>query len=491
MSSITISAENQALSNAMHEAVKAGGSRVTSKKVNASARLTEKAEKAEARRLAREASQQKHVLKVPEKEGDINGGMDDLKSALESGSLDDKLMEMLQQEAKGKGFKGGEWDPKHGLEMPKSMTPAQLEDQIRALDREQRKQQLVDRVAKAKAEADLKEALAASERAVQELEAEETATAQTVQKKKKKNKKNKKKQAAAVQEAPAPAEPEAKTAVHAVATKAKQAPPAAAPPAPRGQPVLFEVCIDSVASGVAAQAGGAGRVELCDNLVDGGTTPSLGTLTVLRKRLSIPIHVLIRPRGGDFLYSADEFEVMCSDIRHAKAAGADGVVLGMLLADGQVDVARTTQLIRIAREGKKALAVTFHRAFDMTPDLDRALADCGAMKVDAILSSGQAQSAPAGAAVLKRMVAAEVVHGFRVMAGAGVTEGNVAALVRATGVTAVHASGRSTSGSGMQFRREGVFMGAEKHNDASTEFSVRQVDSARVKGFVAAIAGAQ
>ena len=210
---ITISAENQALSNAMHEAVKAGGSRVTSKKVNASARLTEKAEKAEARRLAREASQQKHVLKVPEKEGDINGGMDDLKSALENGSLDDKLMEMLQQEAKGKGFKGGEWDPKHGLEMPKSMTPAQLEDQIRALDREQRKQQLVDRVAKAKAEADLKEALAASERAVQELEAEETATAQTVQKKKKKNKKKKntKKQAAAVQEAPAPAEPEAKT----------------------------------------------------------------------------------------------------------------------------------------------------------------------------------------------------------------------------------------------------------------------------------------
>lgn len=135
--------------------------------------------------------------------------------------------------------------------------------------------------------------------------------------------------------------------------------------------IVLEICAGSPASALAAQEGGAQRVELCDNLLEGGTTPSYGALALARDRLAIGLHALIRPRGGDFLYSELEFEQMARDIELCRRLGVDGVVLGLLTADGDVDVERTRQLAGLAGP----LAVTFHRAFDMARDPARALED--------------------------------------------------------------------------------------------------------------------
>src|SRR6266404_117614 len=157
--------------------------------------------------------------------------------------------------------------------------------------------------------------------------------------------------------------------------------------------VLVEACVDSIESALAAVRGGAHGIELCANLVEGGTTPSAGTLAVCRERLDIPIHVLVRPRGGDFLYTAAEFTVMLEDIRRAKQAGAEGVVTGALRAGGEIDTDRTRELIGAARP----LRVTFHRAFDVCRDPAAALEALIVLGVDRVLTSGQAATAPQGA----------------------------------------------------------------------------------------------
>src|SRR6266568_414108 len=191
-------------------------------------------------------------------------------------------------------------------------------------------------------------------------------------------------------------------------------------------PVLVEACVDSIESALAAAAGGAHRIELCANLVEGGTTPSAGTLAMCRMRLGIPIVVLVRPRGGDFLYSAAELGVMLEDIRRVKDAGAHGVVVGMLRADGAIDGERTQQLIAAARP----LQVTFHRAFDVSRD-------AGAI------------------ARLVRRAAGRI----GVLPGGGITAENVEALVRGTGVAEVHLTGAVTRRSDMAFRAPQVEIG--------------------------------
>src|SRR5438445_9519302 len=148
---------------------------------------------------------------------------------------------------------------------------------------------------------------------------------------------------------------------------------------------IIAVCVDSVESAMAAEAGGAERVELCDNLMEGGTTPSAGAVAAARKKLEIKFHVIIRPRGGDFCYSDVEFEVMKRDVEFAKQLGADGIVIGILLPDGAIDVTRTRELIDIARP----MSVTFHRAFDMTRDAFAALETLIDLGIDRILTSGQ------------------------------------------------------------------------------------------------------
>ncbi len=219
--------------------------------------------------------------------------------------------------------------------------------------------------------------------------------------------------------------------------------------------VLVEACVDSIESALAAARGGAHGIELCANLVEGGTTPSAGTLAVCRERLDIPIHVLVRPRGGDFLYTATEFTVMLEDIRRAKQAGAEGVVTGALRADGEIDTDRTRELIGAARP----LRVTFHRAFDVCRDPAAALETLIVLGVDRVLTSGQAATAPQGAKAIARLVR-QAAGRTAILPGGGIAEDNVAALVRATGVTEVHLTGAVTHQSAMTFRAPKVEIGS-------------------------------
>jgi copper homeostasis protein len=159
--------------------------------------------------------------------------------------------------------------------------------------------------------------------------------------------------------------------------------------------VILEVCANSATSAIAAQDGGAARVELCENLAEGGTTPSYGQMILARKHLHIKLYVLIRPRRGDFLYTDLEFEVMQADIRTCIEAGCDGVVIGMLKADGSVDKERCTELVRLARQW--GLGVTFHRAFDMCADQFQALEDIIEIGCERILTSGGKSTAMEGA----------------------------------------------------------------------------------------------
>src|SRR5512138_1393956 len=164
--------------------------------------------------------------------------------------------------------------------------------------------------------------------------------------------------------------------------------------------MLLEACVNSALSAIEAQAGGADRVELCQNMPEGGCTPSAGAIRYARKELRIGLFVMIRPRGADFLYSDGEFEIMKEDIRVAKELGADGVVFGILKADGTIDRQRMEELIRLARP----MGVTCHRAFDMTRDPFGALEDLIALGVDRILTSGQCDSALEGAPLIRQLI---------------------------------------------------------------------------------------
>lgn len=197
---------------------------------------------------------------------------------------------------------------------------------------------------------------------------------------------------------------------------------------------LIEACVDSVESALAAESGGASRVELCDNLLEGGTTPGAGAIAAARARLRIPLHVMIRPRGGDFCYSDAEFDAMQHDIAMAKELGAAGLVFGVLRPDGTVDVERTRALIALARP----LSVTFHRAFDVTPDAFEALEALIELGVDRILTSGQAPSVTDGLPMITELVTRA---GSRIviMACGGVDERNIAQVVRQTHVRELHA----------------------------------------------------
>jgi copper homeostasis protein len=241
----------------------------------------------------------------------------------------------------------------------------------------------------------------------------------------------------------------------------------------------IEICVDSVEGAIAAERGGADRVELCDNLLEGGTTPSAGSIKLARARLRIGLQVIIRPRGGDFLYTPTEFEVMAEDIRTAKSLGADGVVIGCLTEAGDVDVARTQALIDLARP----LNVTFHRAFDMCRDARRALEDLVQLGVDRVLTSGQEATCLEGQellAELQRLAAGRII----ILPGGGLTPRNIRRIVEATGVTEVHLSARSTVESGMRFRNPRCFMGGTLR---PPEFNWKVTDEQAVRSVVEAL----
>lgn len=221
--------------------------------------------------------------------------------------------------------------------------------------------------------------------------------------------------------------------------------------------ITLEVCVDSVDSAAAAERGGAQRVELCSSLLDGGVTPSAGLIATVRQTTSIRLHVMIRPRGGDFCYSEHEFQSMRRDILMAKQLGADGVVLGILDLDGRVDVHRTKQLVDLAAP----LKVTYHRAFDMSCDLFASLRDLQSIGVHCVLTSGGKQSAVEGAATLKLLVAASY-NSITIMAGCGIEDHNVSTLIEQTGVREIHASLKSPIPSPMRYQNDKISMGAER-----------------------------
>lgn len=218
--------------------------------------------------------------------------------------------------------------------------------------------------------------------------------------------------------------------------------------------ISVEICVDSVESAVAAQSGGADRVELCDNLMEGGTTPSWGSIEVARELLNIKLHVIVRPRGGDFLYSDTEFEVMKSDVGAAKRLGVDGVVIGILDAAGNIDLSRTRELTDLA----KPMSVTFHRAFDVCRDPFEAVDQLAAIGIDRILTSGQEATAVEGLDLLADLVR-HAGDRITIMACGNLNDRNLKKVVEASGVREVHFTAFGEVASEMHYRNDRVFMG--------------------------------
>ena len=230
-----------------------------------------------------------------------------------------------------------------------------------------------------------------------------------------------------------------------------------------------------MASALAAQEGGADRIELCENRGDGGTPPSHGTLSMARDKLRIPVYALIRPRGGDFLYDDAEIETMRRDIEHCARLGCDGVVIGALNADGDVDAAVCRELLAAAG----GLGATFHRAFDAARDRARALQEIIALGCERVLTSGAANDALTGAAGIADAVRSGAGR-IRVMAGAGVCAGNIRKIASLSGAREFHASARSLRASAMRHRQSGL---------SGLEPERMQTDAQIVRELVEAIQG--
>ena len=247
------------------------------------------------------------------------------------------------------------------------------------------------------------------------------------------------------------------------------------------RPVLVEACVATVASALAAESAGAGRLELCGGLVEGGITPSTGMLTRVRERVALPVHVLIRPRGGDFLFDGDEIELMLRDIATARTAGAEGVVIGALDREGRIDTGLTRRLTDAARP----MSVTFHRAFDLARDPAEALDTLIGLGIERLLTSGQAMSALRGAATIAALVR-QAGGRIAIMAGGGINEANAARIVQETGVTEIHVGAIGILDSAMEFRREDVFMGRPYQPD---EYRRVETDPERVRIIVEKVRG--
>lgn len=216
----------------------------------------------------------------------------------------------------------------------------------------------------------------------------------------------------------------------------------------------IEICANSVASCLEAQKGGAYRVELCAGIPEGGTTPSYGEIAVARELLNIKLNIIIRPRGGDFLYSDVEHKTMLHDIEMAKKLGVDGVVIGCLKADGTIDMERNRELIAAA----EGMSVTFHRAFDMCKNPFESLEQIIALGCDRLLTSGQQPTAIEGISLLSQLVE-KAGDRIIIMPGSGVNEDNIAILADQTKAKEFHFSAREPIDSKMEYRNPDLKMG--------------------------------
>ena len=240
----------------------------------------------------------------------------------------------------------------------------------------------------------------------------------------------------------------------------------------------LEICANSIHSALAAQLGGASRIELCDNMAEGGTTPSAGMIIQCKKLLSIPVFPIIRPRGGDFLYSDEEFKVMKQDISFCKEAGCEGVVIGILKGDGSIDLARCSELVALAQP----MQVTFHRAFDRCNNFEKGLEDIISLGCQRVLTSGGELSAANAPEKLRKLV---VQAGARIaiMAGSGITEDNIALIAERSGVRQFHSTAKTTVVSAMTYRAFGDL--AQQDGD----FAIMETSSAKVQRMKQALTG--
>lgn len=237
--------------------------------------------------------------------------------------------------------------------------------------------------------------------------------------------------------------------------------------------MLLEICANSVESALAAQNGGADRVELCDNLFEGGTTPSFGAIFQARKLLSINLHVIIRPRGGDFFYNSNEKEILKHDIKECKNQGVDGVVFGMLKPDGNIDKDYCSQLIELAYPMK----TTFHRAFDMVKNPYECLEDIITAGFDILLTSGLQNKAELGTELIADLIDKSK-NRIAIMPGSGINENNILEIAKKTNASNFHVSLRKTIESRMIFRNNTIKMGGIQ--DIS-EYLISVTDENRVK----------
>ena len=237
--------------------------------------------------------------------------------------------------------------------------------------------------------------------------------------------------------------------------------------------MTIEIVVYNIESALRAQEGGADRIELCDNPGEGGTTPSFGTIESVRQNVNLDVFVMIRPRGGDFNYSNYEFHCMRRDIDQCQKLSADGVVFGILNADGTLDKKRCKELIDRARPMK----VTCHRAFDMTHDPLQTLEDCIEVGFDRILTSGHQTAASKGTVLIAELIKKSNGR-ISIMPGSGVNEETVEKIVNETGAKEIHFSAMAFRESAMQYRNLAI---ASMGSDEGSEFKYRTVDAERVR----------
>jgi copper homeostasis protein len=236
----------------------------------------------------------------------------------------------------------------------------------------------------------------------------------------------------------------------------------------------LEICANSYPSALAAQKGGANRIELCENMAEGGTTPSYAQIKLCKEKLNIPIWPIIRPRGGDFLYSDDEFELMKEDIKICKTLNCDGVVTGILLANGEIDKNRCAELIELA----KPMPISFHRAFDMSNDLEKALEDLIDLGFIRVLTSGGTENAFNGMEMIAKLIN-QADGRLEIMPGAGINPDNISTIATRTGAKNFHSSARVFVKSKMEYRNSKTNMGS-----VEDEYQYQQTSSELVKEMV-------
>lgn len=232
---------------------------------------------------------------------------------------------------------------------------------------------------------------------------------------------------------------------------------------------ILECCVDSVESAIEASEGGADRLELCASLIIGGTSPGMALFEQVKKACSLPVRVLLRPRFGDFLYTDHEFAIIKREVEIFRNAGADGIVIGALLPNGELNMTQMSELIKTAGD----LKITLHRAFDVCADPLKAYRQAAELGIDTILTSGQEQDCLTGMPLLKELcMLQKEINGPQIMAGAGITPEVIRRFLAETEITSYHLSAKKIIGSGMRYRKEGVSMGLS----AMSEYSIYRTD---------------